>query len=73
MKLRRRRRGIIRRGARRTARRVSRRTVHRITLTEEDVTRIEQEIGQPVEELTEKQLLAAMNKLGIKKLELNDQ
>ena len=57
-----------RRVARRTARRVSRRTLHRITLVEEDVAKIEQETGQSAESLTEEQLLAA-----IKKLELDGQ
>jgi len=62
-----------RRIARRTARRVSRRMLHRIALAEADVARIEQEMKQPAENLTEEQLLAAMKKLGIKKLELDDQ
>ena len=60
-----------RRIARRTARRVSRRVLHRIALAEEDVAKIERETGQPAENLTEEQLLAAMKKLGIKKLELD--
>jgi hypothetical protein len=62
-----------RRIARRTARRVSRRIFHRIALAEEDIAKIERETGQPTENLTEEQLLAAMKKLGIKKLELDDQ
>ena len=62
-----------RRIARRTARRVSRRILHRIALAEEDAAKIERETGQPAENLTEEQLLAAMKKLGIKKLELTDQ
>jgi hypothetical protein len=47
--------------------------LHRIALAEADVARIEQEMKQPAENLTEEQLLAAMKKLGIKKLELDDQ
>jgi hypothetical protein len=43
-----------------------------MTLAEEDVKKIEQDAGQPAEALTEEQLLAAMKKLGIKKLELED-
>jgi len=62
-----------RRIARRTARRVSRRMLHRIALAEEDVAKIERETGQPAENLTEEQLLAAMKKLGIRKLELDNQ
>ncbi len=60
-----------RRIARHTARRVSRRVIHRMALAEEDAVRIERETGKPVESLTEEQLLAAMKKLGIKKLELD--
>ncbi len=60
-----------RRIARRTARRASRRMLHRIALAEEDVAKIERETGQSAENLTEEQLLAAMRKLGIKKLELD--
>jgi len=60
-----------RRVARRTARRVNRRMLHRIALAEEDVARITRDAGQPAENLTEEQLLAAMKKLGIKKLELD--
>lgn len=62
-----------RRIARRTARRVSRRVVHRMALAEEDAARIERETGKSAESLTEEELLAAMKKLGIKKLELDDQ
>jgi hypothetical protein len=68
MNLRRLRRRITRRGARRAARRVSRRI-----LVAEDAVKIEQETGQPVEELTEEQLLAAMKRLGIQTLELDDE
>jgi len=45
--------------------------LHRIALAEEDVARITRDAGQPAENLTEEQLLAAMKKLGIKKLELD--
>ncbi len=61
-----------RRMERRIARRTARRVFHRMTLRDEDVNRIEKETGNPAESLTEEQLLAAMKKLGIKKLELND-
>ena len=61
-----------RRMVRRTARRVSRRMIHRIALAEEDAAKIERDTGQPAENLTEEQLLAAMKKLGIKKLELDE-
>ncbi len=61
-------RGIERRIARRTARRV----FHRMALADEDVKKVEKETGQLAEALTEEQLLAAMKKLGIKKLELDD-
>ncbi len=73
MNLRRLRRRIIRRGARRATRRVSRRTLRRVILAEEDAVKIEQETGRPVDELTEEELLAAMKKLGIQTLELDDE
>ncbi len=66
-------RRIERRVARRTARRVAHRVFHRMALAEEDVKRIEAHAGQPAEALTEEQLLAAMKKLGIQKLELDDE
>lgn len=47
--------------------------LHRMALAEEDVARSERETGQSNENLTEEQLLATMKKLGIKKLELDDQ
>jgi hypothetical protein len=43
-----------------------------MALAEEDVKKIEKETNQPAEALTEEQLIAAMKKLGIKKLELDD-
>jgi hypothetical protein len=61
-----------RRMDRRIARRTARRVFHRMALAEEDVKKVEQHTGQPAEALTEEQLLAAMKKLGIKKLELDD-
>ncbi len=61
-----------RRIERRVARRTARRVFHRMALAEEDVKKVENEAGQPAETLTEEQLLAAMKKLGIKKLELDD-
>jgi len=39
-------------------------------LYREDVARIERETGRPARELTEGELLAAMRRLGIQKLEL---
>ncbi len=55
------------------ARRTTRRVFFRMSLLEDDVNRIEKETGTKAESLTEEQLLAAMKKLGIKKLELNDE
>ncbi len=62
-----------RRMDRRMARRTTRRVFFRMSLLEDDVNRIEKETGTKAESLTEEQLLAAMKKLGIKKLELNDE
>ena len=55
---------------RRSTRRMMRRMFHRMALADTDVIRIERETGQSAENLSEEQLLAAMKKLGIKKLEL---
>ncbi len=57
---------------RRIARRTARRIFHRMALAEEDVIKIEKDSNQPADSLTEEQLVAAMKKLGIKKLEIDD-
>ena len=54
----------------RTARRVARRTAYRIALAEDDALRVEQATGKLLGRLTEAELLEAMKKLGIKKLEV---
>ncbi len=61
-----------RRIGRRVMRRTARRMFFRMALAEEDVKMIEKETGQPADSLAENQLLSAMQKLGIKKLELDD-
>jgi hypothetical protein len=47
-------------------------TAAAIKLRQEDVRRIEQETGKSADDLTEEELLAAMEKLGIRRLELTD-
>jgi hypothetical protein len=42
-------------------------------LHKNDVEKIEQQTGRPADDLTEQELKAAMNKLGIKQLELTDE
>ena len=44
----------------------------RMAIHEKDIARVEKETGQSVDNLTEQQLLDAMKRLGIKKLELDD-
>ena len=66
-------RRAVRRIARRTSRRAARRMFHRMAIAEDDVARIENETGQAADDLTEEQLLAAMRRLGIKKLEVDDE
>ena len=61
-------RRIVRGSARRTARRV----FHRMELRDEDVKKIEKDSNQSAQTMTEEQLVAAMKKLGIKKLEVDD-
>ncbi len=61
-----------RRIGRRVMRRTARRMFFRMALAEDDVKMIEKETSQPADSLTESQLLSAMQKLGIKKLELDD-
>jgi len=74
---------ILRRGVRRRIRRRGRRLALRsavilliggaaaaLKLKRQDVDRIEKESGKPAEDLSEAELLAAMKKLGIHKLEL---
>ncbi len=41
-----------------------------VKLRQEDVSRIEQETGKPADQLSEQELAAAMQKLGIERLEL---
>ena len=60
-----------RRIARRVARRTARRTFYRMEIAEEDAKKIEQHTGQPAASLTEEELVAAMKKLGITKLEVD--
>ncbi len=43
-----------------------------MALAEQDMRRIEQETQQRADALTEEQLLAAMKRLGMQKLELTD-
>jgi hypothetical protein len=47
-------------------------TAAAIKLTQKDADRIEQHTGASVEELTEEELVAAMEDLGIKSIELDD-
>ena len=61
-----------RRAVRRTVRRVNRRMFFRFALLEEDVTRIERETGRAADQMSEAELVAAMKKLGIKKLEVDE-
>ncbi len=61
-----------RRMERRIARRTARRVFHRMAIAEADLKKIEKDTGKPAETLTEEQLVAAMKKLGIKKLEVDD-
>lgn len=67
-----RRRRTMRRVARRTARRTSRR-LHNIYLDEQDLNKIEKETGKSGEELSEHELLEAMKRWGIKRVELGDE
>lgn len=57
---------------RRTARRIRHRMFFRMAIHEKDIARVEKETGQSVDNLTEQQLLDAMKRLRIKKLELED-
>lgn len=61
-----------RRVVRRTARRVNRRMLFRFALLEEDIARIERETGRAADQMSEAELVAAMKKLGIKKLEVDE-
>ena len=81
-------RPIVRRIIRRERRRMRRRTrrmmfgsfvllalaggYHNHKFHHDDIERIENYYGRPAEDLTEKELLNAMRKLGIKRLELDD-
>jgi hypothetical protein len=47
-------------------------TAAAIKLSQPDVDRIEQSTGVPVEELTEEELVAAMEELGIQSIELDE-
>ena len=47
-------------------------TAAAIKLSQKDVERIEQDTGVPAEELTEEELVAAMEKLGIQSIELDE-
>jgi hypothetical protein len=47
-------------------------TAAAIKLSQPDVERIEQSTGVPVEELTEEELVAAMEQLGIQSIELDE-
>ena len=48
-------------------------TAAAIKMSQQDAQRIEQDTGVPPEEMTEEELLDAMEKLGIQKLELTDE
>jgi len=48
-------------------------TAAAIKMSQKDAQRIEQDTGVPPEEMTEEELLDAMEKLGIQKLELTDE
>ena len=65
------RRRIERRIVRGSARRTARRVFHRMELRDEDVKKIEKDSNQSAQTMTEEQLVAAMKKLGIKKLEVD--
>jgi hypothetical protein len=48
-------------------------TVAAVKLQRKDIERIEKDTGKSADDLTETELLAAMKKLGIQKLELTDE
>ena len=48
-------------------------TAAAMKLSQRDIRRIEKDTGKSADGLTEEELLAAMKKLGIKKLELTDE
>jgi len=48
-------------------------SVNNYKLWENDVARIEEQYSKPVEELTEEELIQAMKRLGIQKLELTEE
>ena len=48
-------------------------TTAAMKLSQRDIRRIEKDTGKSADSLTEEELLAAMKKLGIKKLELTDE
>jgi len=78
-------RGVLRRTARRIRRRTRRLivgagailliggTAAAIKLSQPDIKRIEAHTGKSADDLTEEELLAAMKKLGIQRLELSEE
>ena len=47
-------------------------TAAAVKLSKQDAERIEEQTGTPAEELTEEELVAAMEELGIQSIELTD-